>query len=557
MKQSEVRMFFSQEGKGICKGKSFFNAVNSKGSIAMQIGRTQIYTREEYIDENNVIPVLQQALAEHQANANRIDFLLKYEAGNQPLQRKKKYKTYIDIRCIDNVANEVTEFNLGFKWSNPITLIQCGSEGDFDSNILSGVAELNRCYDAERIKAKTQRLARFVEIAGIGYTFVDLNTEYAEGESYFKVEALDPRTTFIVRSSYYIDRRPMLGVTYREDSTGTKYFTCFTKDAVFIITDAIKITNGKRKSKGEENWYHEQRSGEKNPLGMIPIIEWVRSDDRMGCFERQIDDMDALNILESDVCNATEEAVNSIWHCNDVDFPEEEIKNSDGSITKQQKTPQNNDWLQTYTSQDGKTPFVTPLSNNFDYEGNLNYIISKRSLILQKCSVPQRGSSAGGNTSLALDNANGWSAAESVAGKQQNIMEDCKMDEVKVVLRAIQKSPDVPPDSPLLKLKITDIQPSIKRQKNFELSTKINFFATAVSHGIYGLHALKAMNTFPDVNEVWEDSKPLIEAYQNSIFNKSDTANNAVGADNEQQPDSDRLMTDVSDQSNNSPNLDG
>ena len=109
----------------------------------------------------------------------------------------------------------------------------------------------------------------------------------------------------------------------------------------------------------------------------------------------------------------------------------------------------------------------------------------------------------------------------------------------------------------MLNLKYTDVKPSIKRQKNFELTTKINFFATAVSHGIHGLHALNAMNAFEDVAQVWKDSKPLIEAYQNSIFEKSDSQNSAVGADGEQKPDSDRILQDESDQVDNSPNLRG
>ena len=76
------------------------------------------------------------------------------------------------------------------------------------------------------------------------------------------------------------------------------------------------------------------------------------------------------------------------------------------------------------------------------------------------------------------------------------------------------------------------------------MTTKVNFFATAISHGIHGLHALKAMNAFEDVNTVWEDSKELIEMYQNSIFNKQTEAE-------------DRLESDYSDQISNSPNING
>ena len=52
------------------------------------------------------------------------------------------------------------------------------------------------------------------------------------------------------------------------------------------------------------------------------------------------------------------------------------------------------------------------------------------------------------------------------------------------------------------------------------------------------------MNAFEDVNQVWEDSKELIQKYQSSIFDKQETTK-------------DRLEADYSDQIENSPRLDG
>lgn len=522
----------------------------------MQIGRNELFTDAVEITYDNIIQILRKVFPKHQENANRINFLLEYEAGNQPLPRVKVNRKEIDVKVVDNVANEITTFNTSFKWGNPITFVQRGEKDSGKTNEPLSMCLLNECYESEGIRKKTQKLARFVEIGGIGYTYVDVNTEWEEGDSYFKVEVLDPRTTFIVRSSLYFDNRPMLGVTYRTDEHGNRYFTCFSKDTRFEVLNMNEIINGE-KIKEDKSWSHMTRSGEENPLHAIPIIEWIRNYDRMGCFERQIDDMDALNIIESDICNATETAVNAIWHCNDVEFPKEIVKNEDGTESEVVKKPKNNEWMQTFTTPDGKTPFVTPLSSNFDYEGNLNYAITKRALILQKCNVPSRNDNSGGSTGIAMDSATGWNSAEIEANQQQNIMESCKMEEVKVVLKAIKLSPYVPVDSPLLTLRYTDIQPSIKRQKNFELTTKINFFATAVSHGIYGLHALKAMNAFEDVAQVWEDSRPLIEAYQKSIFENSETSNDAVSGNEEYSPNSDRLSSDESDQIENSPNLRG
>ena len=499
----------------------------------MQIGRYEIFTDAREITAKNIIAVLQKAIAIHEKNRTRIAYLLEYDAGNQPIERKKTYRSDINCECVDNVANEVTEFNLGFKWAFPITLVQRGENGDK----AKAISKVNDFYETQNIREKTQKLGRYVEVCGVGYSYVD---KAPRGHiSPFKIEVLDPMYAFVVRSSYYVDRRVMLGVVYRQDEEGNRYFTCFTDKLRFEIRNIYEVENGKKREAA--TWKEAKRSGERNPLGMIPVIEWFRSHDRMGCFERQIPEMDNLNLLISDFTNDVEQNTQAIWHVNDVDFPVEKVIDKDGKETEQIKRPQSNDWMQTYTTQDGKTPFVKPLSIEYDYDGMLKNIITRRSLILQKCNVPQRNDNSGGSTGIAMSDATGWSSAESAASKQQNITECCKMEEVKLVLRAIKLSIGF---SDLKSLTEMDIQPSIKRQKNYELTTKVNFFATAVSHGINGLHALKAMNAFEDVNKVWEDSKELIEKYQSSIFEKQETPK-------------DRLDGDYSDQTKNSPSLKG
>ena len=44
-----------------------------------------------------------------------------------------------------------------------------------------------------------------------------------------------------------------------------------------------KIINGDAVEDDANKWKHEERSGEKNPLGVVPIVEYFRSYDRMEC----------------------------------------------------------------------------------------------------------------------------------------------------------------------------------------------------------------------------------------------------------------------------------
>ena len=43
------------------------------------------------------------------------------EEGIQPLTREKKQREDIDIQVVDNIANEIVEFKVGFQYGNPIT----------------------------------------------------------------------------------------------------------------------------------------------------------------------------------------------------------------------------------------------------------------------------------------------------------------------------------------------------------------------------------------------------------------------------------------------------
>lgn len=498
----------------------------------MQIGRIEIFTDAKVIDATNIIEILKDAYAKHQQNINKYEYLLKYEAGEQPLQRSKTYRSDINCECVDNIANEVTEFNLGYKWSNPITLVQRGS----DENKSALITKLNTFYEAQNIRAKQQQLGRYVEIGGIGYTYVDKAD--ANSDSPFIVESLDPRFTFVVRSSYYIDHRVMLGVTYRLGQDGNRYFTCFTKDRRYEIQNVYDVLNGKKRdTKGR--WEEADRSGEANPLGMIPIVEWFRAYDRMGCFERQTSEMDNLNLLISDFTNDVEQNTQAVWHGNDIEMPKEIIKREDGTVEEKTKNPTSNQWLITQTTADGKTPFIKPLAVEYDYSGMLKNIITRRELILQKCNVPQRNSTSGGSSGVAMDSASGWSAAESAAAKQQNIMESSKMEEVRVVLKAIALSEYA---NEFSELSIMDLQANVKRQKTYELTVKANAITTLLAHGFSLEDAISVAPLFEDPAQTIERSKEGVKKYQEStVFGTNQ--------------DEGRPFPDLSDEANNSPNI--
>lgn len=521
----------------------------------MQYGRREIFTDYKQINSDNVISVLRDAMTIFSANASDCNALLNYEKGEQLKTRDKKYRSDIDNWCVDNLANEIAQFKIDFGWGNPITLVQRGEQDSGGKKEVSAISLLNEFYDSENIKKKTQELARFVEICGIGYTIVEINPD-CEEDAPFSLNVLDPRMAFVVRSTAYTDHRVVMGVTFRKDRLGNSYYTCLTKDRRYEVVNLCKVINGE-KIEDRNEWYEADRSGEVNPVGRVNIIEWIRDYDRMGCFERQISEMNALNLLVSDFVNDIEQETQAIWHANDVEFPTEQSVDSEGNVTESIVKPQTNDWVMTYTPDNGKSPFIKSLSINYDYTGMLSNISYRVERIKQKCNVPSRNDNSGGSTGTAMDSATGWTRAEVEASRQDQIKDGCKMEEVRCVLAAIKNNANYNSSGKFDELRYMDIKPNIKRQKNYELTTKINAFATGISHGLAPEHMIPVINLFDDPNQVIADSKKYMDRYLTSIYDKSNTTSqNGDNIDSETKPNSDRLEQDLSDQVGNSPFID-
>lgn len=503
------------------------------------LGRKRIYTDAYEITDDNVIPILQEAMPIHEYNRDQIIYLTRYEKGIQPLPRKKIVRPEVDVRVVDNIANQVVEFWMGYGWGNPITFVQKNDNRNPASTVTAqddnSITMLNLYNDMEFSFAKDQQLGRSVEIVGVGYQMVDIRRNRTEDESPFELNTLDPAFTFIVYRND-IRQTKMMSVTYRELQDGSRYFTCITKDKWYEIRDLQIIENGGEK---KEIWEQYGRSGERNPLGKVPVVECLRSYDRLGIFERQIPDMDSLNVEVSDFANNVAQSTQEIWWMNDADFPVD-------PTTGKPVPPKSGQWVKTKSTANGTRPMIQALASNFDYSGVEENILSKRNTILQKCYVPLQSDPGGGSTASAMSMSAGWAAAEAVALAQENITRAFKMEIAALELIAIRNSPFTEDDSSVKKLKLSDIEPKFTRQKTFDLGTKVNAMVTMIKNGVNGRIAMETVDLFPDVAKAWEDSKAGIERYQEAIFQKGEATDK-----------NDRIMSDSTDQVVNSPILDG
>lgn len=158
-----------------------------------------------------------------------------------------------------------------------------------------------------------------------------------------------------------------------------------------------------------------------------------------------------------------------------------------------------------------------------------------------------RNDNTSGATGVAMSDATGWSHAESAAAKQQLITDSNKLDEVEIVLSAIRENPNTPQDSPLRDLTTADVEPSINVKRPMSYLTKCNSIATLINTGVNGKDVFNTIPLFDDPNEVWENSKET---------DRKESKTKCRKTKNQYDPKNDRIMSDLSDQVENSPLID-
>lgn len=525
-------------------------------------GRIKIYTDVKKITADNVIDVLSRAMIKHEQNRTQIRYLINFEKGDQSLMREKKVRKDIDIKSISNLAHQITEFWLGYFWGNHMAFVQKSDKHPKGSNPTdsdSAITLLNEMYDAEDMESKDQLLAYYLEVCGVCCQLIDIKRKPDDEDAVFDLVTLNPLYSFVVYSSDAYER-PVMGVSYSEDENGSKIFTCITDDAVYEIRDMVEFVRGTKTREGKK--ITDGKDGiQANPFGRVNIVEFERSTDRTGVFERQLDELNALNILESDLCNDVSQTTQANWWGNDIELDTDD----DGKV----KGPQAGQWILTKTNGSGKQPNIKGLVLNYDYAGVLANIQAKHDGILERTFTPKQTEQSGGSTTGATSLSSGWTATEAVACKQAAIIKKGFKERNRLALIAIKKSQDTDPESPLLELKNSDIEIRPIRQKSYDMATKINSLATMVQNFVHPRVAMEAIDFFPNLAEAVEDSVPKMLEYQKVLLESKKSGGSQFGEnkndDPRQQQDADkalkekinpdvkRIMQDSSDQVKNSP----
>ena len=478
-------------------------------------GRREIFTDVKEITKENISKVLADAFEIHRQNVTEIKYLQEYERGEQPiLKRIKEVRPEINNLIVENHAAEITAFKVGYVFGSPITFVQRasvdidGNKGDTDDKKL---AILNEMMFEEGKATQDQVLGKDISVCGIGYRIV-LPKRVKDGVSAFSILRLNPTNAFVIKFND-IYKRNAVGVSYitlSDDSyrvgayTDKQYFELEGKDF-----SSLKVINAVT-----------------NRVG-IPIIEYKNDSERMGCFERVISLLDALNVATSDRLNGLAQFVQAILWMNNCEVDNEQMK-------------QLNDKLGLLTkSEPGNPASVQYLTATLDQAQTQTLIDYLYEQILQIAGVPGREQSTGGNTGQAIMLSNGWQLAETHARSVEQTFAESEREMLKVVLKILSLTET----SEVADLKLSDIDVKFSRNRTDSLLVKTQGLMNQLQAGIHPLIAITNCGLYSDPQSVWNDSKAymgkwLYDAEEDDV-NAEDTVSESGrsgGEDNHENP---------------------
>lgn len=270
-------------------------------------GRKAIYTSVEHIDSGNVIKVLDDAYVKHLVNRGQIEYLYKYYRGIQPiLDRVKEVRPEICTKMVENRANAIVTFRVGYTVGKPIQYVSSVS----DKSVSDQIARLN---DLLRIAGKASKDKQLVEWQMIGGTDYRLVLPSDKKRVPFDLYTLDPRNTFVIYRND-VGHTPLAGVYYTIDDNGNVTFYIYTSDGEYYKVEGWQ--SGKVVEK--KDYY----------LSQIPIIEYPLNNARMGAFESVIPLLDALNLLDSNRLDSVEQFIQNLLVAYNCEFEDGTTANS-------------------------------------------------------------------------------------------------------------------------------------------------------------------------------------------------------------------------------------
>lgn len=478
-------------------------------------GRARIYSDWDEITAENVVEALTQAVPIHAFNVGQIRYLWDYYRGRQPvLRRVKDVRPEINNRVVENHAQEIVAFKIGYQLAEPLQYTcrtydgEDGGEGD--NPRLADVNELNTLMFAEDKASCDRDLFEWMCVCGVGYRMAEADTEddVEDGGAPFEIYTLDPRSTFVVYSRRYHHKPVMAVWVGREAGTDALAYTCWTRKRCFRVVDG-QVT--------------QDRS---HTYGAIPIVEYRLNNARMGVFEPVLPLLDAMNAVESNRLDGIEQTVQALMKFVNCAIDEEtfskmlalgavEVVTTEGAAGAADV-----DYITCDLDQG-----ATQVTKDDLYQAVVNI-----------CGMPNRSASGGStsDTGAAVLLRDGWTLAESHAKSYELQIKRAERDFLRVVLAICEQSKDTDLD-----LRIRDIELAFNRRNYENILVKSQVLTTMLScNKVHPQLAFEACGLFTDPEAAYLQSRDYAEENRERFENAMGTAGGGEdGADGGKEED--------------------
>lgn len=408
-------------------------------------GRKKIFTDVTEITRDNVMEVLRKALITHWSNKADMEYLYAYYKGRQPiLNRQKEVRPEIKNNVVENRANEIVSFKVGYLMGEPIQYV---SRTD-DKTVADKITTLNGYCLSEDKAAKDKELADWFHICGTAYRMVlpDSVFEKESDEAPFEIYTLDPRFAFVVYANS-IGEPPVMGVKYIQRSDGAVIYSIYTKDRYFEVENQSMIVRE-----------------EAQPLG-IPIIEYPANNARLGAFEIVLPLLDAINTVDSNRLDGVEQFVQALMLFHNVDISSDDFSKlrDEGAIKFKDIDPQ-------YKAE---IEYLTSELNQSQTQALVDHLYNT---VLTICGMPNRnGGTSTSDTGSAVIMRDGWSAAEARAKDSELMFKLSEKEFLKLVLRICSDLSD-------LELKLSNVEVRFTRRNYENIAQKATVLTTMLSN---------------------------------------------------------------------------
>jgi len=436
-------------------------------------GRKKItadYTADK-LDEKAIKDILNTKFAEHEKNAEEINYLYNYYKGKQPiLDKKKVVRENINNKVLENNALFAVEFKKGYVFGEPIQYVQRGDSANNE------VLMLNSYMTAEDKQTKDLELAEWLYVCGVAPRMII--AEKDNEESPFSIYNLDPRTTFIVYENG-LGENKLLACCYFVKDDGSKKGTIYTNKEAYDFEGDIGHFNIKNAKP------HINRT--------VPIFEYTLNKSRMGIVEIGISMFDALNNVSSNDLDGLEQYIQSlvVFVNNDVDAETFKELMDLGAVKVKSENP-------------SMPADVKLLVNNLSH--NETKVIYDRiyNNMLTILGIPAKNDKAsGGDTGQARLLGEGWTMADERAKQDELSFKKTAKEELKLILHILKKAPA----SGISKLTLKDVDIKFTRNKSDNLLVKAQSLLNLKQAEIAPDIAMTVCGLFSDPNETYYKSK--------------------------------------------------